>query len=315
MFCHNCGAPWPDGTKFCGKCGTVLTGDTPQQMPDEDATVAVNRVPVPSDPVVPVPEPAVEPADEIDKTVKVSNPVPARPQPAPVQYQQQYYQAAPKPPKNPNRLAKPLSVMIVITMLISLALLGWSGYTMLETNVTDMGVITWSLDTLGIVDLEDEIDKLDRISRKMDKALKDEDSQMKEGSRKYVKELSRNIENLQTENSISDLIDFAKYLSDSAEDLKEHVDIKTEAFAPLIQAESLLYIVIVALYFLPALFALLGGLLKNTGLTVTALILTLLVQLLFSTHSLLLFSLGVYALQILMCVILRKSKKRAKLAA
>jgi len=99
MFCHNCGAAWPDGTRFCGKCGTNLAGVPTPQVVDEDATVAVHRAPVSQENTVyapPAPEPIPAPIPEpipapIPEPIPEPEPVPAPPIYQERQYQEQYY--------------------------------------------------------------------------------------------------------------------------------------------------------------------------------------------------------------------------------
>lgn len=94
MFCHNCGANWPDGTRFCSNCGAAMGNNAPVYTPpvDEDATVAVRRVghtPAPAAPAAP----SISLPDDFDedRTVRVRR--------APADLLRQAQAAAPCPPK------------------------------------------------------------------------------------------------------------------------------------------------------------------------------------------------------------------------
>ena len=58
QFCQNCGAPFDAGMRFCGHCGTSVTGE----HPDIDPPAAEDRPP-PVEPVAeePPPQPAARP--------------------------------------------------------------------------------------------------------------------------------------------------------------------------------------------------------------------------------------------------------------
>lgn len=81
MFCTNCGAQVPDGSKFCTSCGSPIA-----------AAPAPAPAPVPSAPEPPAPEPVVTPAP-------APEPIPAPPMPEQA--------AAPEPAPAPEPVATP----------------------------------------------------------------------------------------------------------------------------------------------------------------------------------------------------------------
>lgn len=87
MFCTNCGAQVPDGSKFCTHCGSPIAA-APAPAP---APVPPAPVPEPVVPSAPAPEPVVTPAPE--PPVSAPEPIPAPPTPEQV--------AAPEPVATP----------------------------------------------------------------------------------------------------------------------------------------------------------------------------------------------------------------------
>ena len=64
MFCKFCGAPVPDGAKFCPKCGQALTPAAEAPKPVTPKT----EPPKPqAKPVTPEPEPEIEIEEEVKK--------------------------------------------------------------------------------------------------------------------------------------------------------------------------------------------------------------------------------------------------------
>ena len=305
MFCHNCGADWPEGTRFCGKCGTVLKQSEPIPAPIPESIPEPIPEPVPE----PVPAPAPAPAPEpIPKTVPTPTCIYSVEPPKPE-----------KPKKDPKRFIKPLSVLIAITMALSLVLIAASGLKMLTTNITDMGVITWTLDTFGILDLEDEMDKLQQARLEMEEGLREHADALSAADQKANRKMIERLEEYEKENTIPDTINFFDYLvkqsgkleeTQGAEEFVESqgFEIELGMLEQYGTLKTVLIAVLISLYALPALFALLAGLLKNGGLTVTAFIFTAIAQVIFSAFGLLALGLVIYALQFVMCKLLKKIK-------
>jgi len=292
MFCSQCGVNWPEGTAFCGKCGKDLRQPAPEPIPTPEPIPEPAPEPIPAPAPEPIPAPAPEPA-----------PVPA-PEPAPA--------PAVKARKSPARFMKPLRIAITVTMLASLLLVLISGALMLSTNVTDMKLITWGMDTFVDLDLAEELENLGDTQRTLQKKYNSENEAMTKAQRSELKDMISQVEDIQEDHTVLKLIRFLDYLVSeaSAEDQEDSpYTINTKDLQNFGQTKTILFVAIGLLYFLPLLFTLLGGLLKNTGLTVTALIFTLIVQLLFSTTmGLLIASLVIYLLQIIFCKLLKKLK-------
>ena len=100
MFCTNCGAQVPDGSKFCTSCGSPIA-----------AAPAPAPAPVPSAPEPPAPEPVATPAPEpapmpepVATPAPAPEPIPAPPTPEPV--------AAPEPVVTPVPAPEPVAAPI-----------------------------------------------------------------------------------------------------------------------------------------------------------------------------------------------------------
>ena len=91
MFCTNCGAQVPDGSKFCTSCGSPIA-----------AAPAPAPAPVPP---APVSEPVVTPAPE---PAPASEPIPAPPTPEQVAAPEPVVTPAPEPAPAPESVATPV---------------------------------------------------------------------------------------------------------------------------------------------------------------------------------------------------------------
>lgn len=271
MFCFHCGASLPEGTKLCEQCGTDLS-DTKASAP-----------------IVPEEAPAIPPVKE-DIPVK-------------------------KASEGPAGFGKPLRIAITVTMILSLLLILASGLIMLGTNVTEMGIVTWSMDTFLELDLQEELDGLSEARRSLKTKYNNEFSTLSKTQHSDLKEMIAQIETVQEDNSVLKLIRFLDYLvgqSEKSDDADEQLySIDTGNLQDFRQTKIILFVVMGLAYLLPLLFALLAGLLKKTGLTVTALILTCLVQVITGAMILFVISLAVYLLQILFCGLLKTVKAAA----
>ena len=280
MFCFHCGTNCPDGTAFCEKCGTDL------RCTLSPATAAVpESAPAPesSSPIVPKEAPVI-PSD--------SGEIPAK-----------------KARKSPVRFKKPLQISITVTMILSILLVLVSGVIMLSTNVTEMGIVNWGMDTFLDLDLQEELDDLNETRRELKTKYNNEFATLTKAQRNDLKKMINEIEDVQKDSTLLKLIRFLDYLvAEAGEPAEESplFSVSNEYLQNFSQTKTILFVVIGLLYLLPVLFALLGGLLKNTGLTVTALILTVLVQALSGTVIPLVVSLVVYLVQILFCKLLKK---------
>lgn len=275
MFCFHCGASLPDGTKLCEACGTDLSC----------TLSAANAAPAqePADPIVPKESPVIPPAK--------------------------------KAAKEPTRFVKSLQIAITVTMILSMLLILASGAIMLSTNVTEMGIVTWSMDTFLDLDLQEELDDLSETRRDLKTKYNNEFSTLTKAQRSDLKKMISEIEDVQKDNTVLKLVRFLDYLvteaGEAAEADTQLFSIDTEGLQNFQQTKILLFVLIGLMYLLPLLFALLGGLLKNTGLTITAMILTLLVQMITGVMIPFVISLVVYLLQILFCKLLKKVKATA----
>lgn len=294
MFCHNCGANWPDTTKFCGKCGTVLAAYPPPA--DEDGTVAVEP-PIAEAPVL-APPVAAEPETESPVVEPIPTPEPVAPK------EPRYIPT----PKHPSRAIKPLSLAITLLMVFSMLLVLISGVKMLGTNVSEMGAITWGMDLFYNFDLEEELEDLEDTRRDISKELTLQEADMTKDQIESAETMEKQLKNIQDDNSITKLFLFGQYLIDEADDGVFHID-DIDGLKQFVSLKTVIYIVLAALYLLPLLFNLIGGLAKSGAMNIVAMLLTLMVQLLFATPFLLiLITMVLYLAQIILCYILKHLK-------
>ena len=106
MNCPNCGAPNPDGGKFCIKCGTPLTAAAPA-APVETPVV---------EPATPVEAPVVEPAAPVETPA-----APAYAQPVQPTYEQPVSGAVVTEPQLPT-VSKVLGIVGMVCGIMSIAM-------------------------------------------------------------------------------------------------------------------------------------------------------------------------------------------------
>lgn len=102
MFCTNCGAQVPDGSKFCTHCGSPIAA-APAPAP---APVPPAPAPEPVVPSAPAPEPVVTPAPE--PPVSAPEPIPAPPTPEQAAAPEPVVTPAPEPTPVPEPAEAPV---------------------------------------------------------------------------------------------------------------------------------------------------------------------------------------------------------------
>lgn len=293
MNCPNCGGPIPEGATFCGYCGTTVQ---PQQPPYQQ------------------PQYRQQPPQ----------------QPYPPQYQQPYQPAYQQPPYQQPQYQPPVprvtltrkeflaratgpvktkSTLVLVTMLIAIALLLVSLILPIAGPITGIPVLSTAVALAGedmnelMELLRDEVDMLEEDLETSGEYMEDDELEAAEKLIDDLKVLSKS----------PSLLNTLKLTSTLRDDCLEYFDESdAEVFEKLPMVVGIVIASLAAMFALPLLFTLLGGLKKSAGWTVAAMILSLGPQMLLSSVFIGLGTLAVFIVQIVLCSQVKKAYEIGK---
>lgn len=300
MFCPTCGTQWPDDTRFCGTCGANMQSAEPVYAP-----------PAPEAPVF---APPTQQSDSPEDATMVVNPAPyfeEQPAPAydqaPVYEQQPVYTQAPvyeqqpvytpsyepapayQPPAAPK--AKPqgnkaaIATLVLVAMLASLAVIVLSAILTLTTPINELPLVTFVMD-MADEDLDEDLRELDELYDQAKDSYNEQKDSMSADERELAREALELIEEVSDSLSIlnfSKLVDFIQGdYTEFAEDNGLDLEMDEDEIDEIVQIRTVVMAALLGIHALPLLFALLGGLCKSKGLTVVAIIFSILPILAFS---------------------------------
>ena len=339
MFCPSCKNQIPDGSCVCPACGLqlqqgnteVLQTPTYQQEPYQQAPY--QQVPNQQAPYQQAP---------YQQTPYQQTPYQQAPyQQAPYQqapYQQAPYQQAPyqqnpyeQPAVQPvqkteaaktTAFDKLAGKLVYATFLLSLLLLAAS---VLITLTTDLMRIPMIKTVLQIAEAEGDIAEarmeLNNILSEGRDEMTDYSDEMTDVEEKAIDDILSSAEKLSRNFSVMNIRSFFKTLESSAEILDENSlnfalgANSTDFFTGIREiniAINVIIVIVVCAFLLPLLFTILGGLLKNRGLTITALVFTVISQLALCGIIWVILSLAIYIFQVILCT---KAKRYKTLTA
>lgn len=210
--------------------------------------------------------------------------------------------------------------LIPITFLLTVALVVISILLPLSVSIINIPVVNTALSISGgdVDELEDELDQLNDAYD--DKLLLDELEEVEDDlSKKTVKSTKKIIKSLKKVTKTPSLLNFKKLVSvvdKCADDLEDEYDVigvsnLTEDLDEVKSIMNILIGVVIGMFVLPAIFTLLGGLLKSKGLTITALVFMVLTQISLCGFLWVLLSLVIYIFQAVLCHKAKKAKANA----
>jgi len=322
MFCPNCGTNLPYGTEVCTTCGFRQKGNqqpAPQPAPE----------PIPQPAPQPVPQPVPQPAPQ-------PIPQPVYQRPAPITKKEYLKNHAPAS-------VKTSSLLVVITLLLTLALVVTSAVLPLTTNIFEIPVVSVVLDFVfdevddpEIKDADDLLDEFEESYDGLKAAYKVEKYAMSRSEKKAAEEgldaFEAAIDNFSVLN-VKNLLDVLGEQSDeyrwmmpgnSGEDVVEYWDEEAQVYKyvdmgteeEIEQAGLAMTLVIAALvgsFFLPLLLTLIAGLKKSTGCTIAAVIFTVLNQVVLCGFVWVVLSLVIFILQAVFCSKINKAYQNYRL--
>lgn len=265
MFCPNCGAQLPDGSAFCGSCGQTLNSNA--QQPTAPAGYMPPQYP------------------------SYSN-APAMPK------SRKEYLAT-----EASESARSKSKLILLTTIISVILIVAGVVAALNMPFFEIPVMAMAMEEANvdadISEIEDELDELeDKYKSSEDEFTDDE----QEAVEKFIDSLNELVDNFSIMN-INKFIDVTEEFVDELEDSigTDEIESITEGMDEVSDIMSVMMGVIMGFFVLPLLFAVLGGTLKNTALTVVGIVFTAIAQLIFCGLLWVVLSLAVGIVQAVLC--------------
>lgn len=292
MICPNCGAAIDNDAKFCNCCGNAIPQQPQYQQPQQ---------------------PQYQPP-QYQQYQQYQ-----QPQYAPPQYQQPQY--APQRPVNSiskkdflrsqtSGKVKTQSIIVLVTTIVSILLIIGSALLPLVRPIFRLPSITaiFSLADMDLREITDELQAdIDELNDDLDYSrdyMSDEEIELAELILDTFEDLSGRL-------NVMDLSRLANAMRTDYADLLEEIMAPEdmEAIDILVQVPTIIILVIVSTFLLPLLFAILGGVKKSMGLTITALVFSFLPQLIFNGIGVLVLTLAVFITQAVLCSQLNKAYK------
>ena len=272
MFCPNCNAELPEGTAFCGCCGHQMTESQSQTYT------------APAAPAYP---------NYSAYTSYTSN-----------NMTKKEFLAS-----DAGLHARGQAKLAVLVCLIAVAVIIAGIFATLTMPIYEIPIMSMALSAAD-VDIDKDVEALEE-------QLEDNLDEMEEEYEMVEDDLSKSecevaedwmdsAEDLIDAFSVLNLTNFVKHTSEFMDEFEDQfatagMEDMAEGMEYLSQAMGAVIIVLVGFFFLPALFAILGGTLKNTALTVVGIVFTAIAQVIFCGMLWVVLSLVVGVVQAVLC--------------
>ena len=300
MICPHCGAAVGNDAKFCNCCGGTMPAQQPQYQN-------------PQQPQYQNPQQPQYQQYQAPQYQKYQAPQYQQYQ-AP-QYQQQY--RAPAKPmtkkeflKNPPQKAKLKSTLTLVTLILSILLIVVSAVLPLVRPIFRFRAIPVVL-ALADMDLREITDELEAGIEELEIDLDESRDYMTDEEIEVVELILDTFDDLTGSLNIMGLSRLANALrTDYASLLEESMTPEDMAIVDMVvQIPMIISLVIVSSFLLPLILALLAGLKKSMGLSITALIFTLIPQVIFNGTIFVTLTLAIFITQAVLCSQLDKAYK------
>ena len=272
MYCPNCNAEIPEGSTFCGCCGQQLTQPEPQAQPYA----------APAAPAYPGYSAYTSYTRPMGNKTKKE------------------YLAT-----DASESAKSKAKLAVLVCLIAVGVIIAGIVATLSMSIFDIPVMSIAMEAADadpdelLEDLENELETME------------EEYEMIEDD--FSKSECEDIENwMDAANNMADsfsILNLQKFVKDTAVIVDEYgdefdtsdLDEISEGMEAVNQAMGAIIVFVLGFFFLPILFAVLGGTLKNTALTIVGMVFTAISQLIFCGVLWVVLSLVVGVVQAVLC--------------
>lgn len=300
MICPHCGAAVGNDVKFCNCCGGTMPAQQPQYQNPQQPQYQNPQQPQYQNPQQPQYQQYQAPQYQQYQ--------------AP-QYQQQY--RAPAKPmtrkeflKNPPQKAKLKSTLTLVTLILSILLIVVSAVLPLVRPIFRFRAIPVVL-ALADMDMREVTDELEELFEELEVDLEESRDYMTDEEIEVAELILDTFDDLTGSLNIMDLSRLAHALrTDYASLLEESMTPEDMAIVDMVvQIPTIISLVIVSSFLLPLILALLAGLKKSMGLSITALIFTLIPQVIFNGTLFVTLTLAIFITQAVLCSQLDKAYK------
>ena len=300
MICPHCGAAVGNDAKFCNCCGGTMPAQQPQYQNPQQPQYQNPQQPQYQNPQQPQYQQYQAPQYQQYQ--------------AP-QYQQQY--RAPAKPmtrkeflKNPPQKAKLKSTLTLVTLILSILLIVVSAVLPLVRPIFRFRAIPVVL-ALADMDMREVTDELEELFEELEVDLEESRDYMTDEEIEVAELILDTFDDLTDSLNIMGLSKLANALrTDYASLLEESMTPEDMAIVDMVvQIPMIISLVIVSSFLLPLILALLAGLKKSMGLSITALIFTLIPQVIFNGTLFVTLTLAIFITQAVLCGQLDKAYK------
>lgn len=300
MICPHCGAAVGNDVKFCNCCGGTMPAQQPQYQNPQQPQYQNPQQPQYQNPQQPQYQQYQAPQYQQYQ--------------AP-QYQQQY--RAPAKPmtrkeflKNPPQKAKLKSTLTLVTLILSILLIVVSAVLPLVRPIFRFRAIPVVL-ALADMDMREVTDELEELFEELEVDLEESRDYMTDEEIEVAELILDTFDDLTDSLNIMGLSKLANALrTDYASLLEESMTPEDMAIVDMVvQIPMIISLVIVSSFLLPLILALLAGLKKSMGLSITALIFTLIPQVIFNGTLFVTLTLAIFITQAVLCGQLDKAYK------
>lgn len=305
MICPHCGAAVGNDAKFCNCCGGTMPAQQPQYQNPQQPQYQQYQAP----------QYQASQYQQYQAPQYQQYQAPQHQQYQTPQYQQQY--RAPAKPmtkkeflKNPPQKAKLKSTLTLVTLILSILLIVVSAVLPLVRPIFRFRAIPVVL-ALADMDMREVTDELEGLFEELEVDLEESRDYMTDEEIEVVELILDTFDDLTDSLNIMGLSRLANALrTDYASLLEESITPEDMAIVDMVvQIPMIISLVIVSSFLLPLILALLAGLKKSMGLSITALIFTLIPQVIFNGTLFVTLTLAIFITQAVLCSQLDKAYK------
>lgn len=305
MICPHCGAAVGNDAKFCNCCGGTMPAQQPQYQNPQQPQYQQYQAP----------QYQASQYQQYQAPQYQQYQAPQHQQYQTPQYQQQY--RAPAKPmtkkeflKNPPQKAKLKSTLTLVTLILSILLIVVSAVLPLVRPIFRFRAIPVVL-ALADMDMREVTDELEGLFEELEVDLEESRDYMTDEEIEVVELILDTFDDLTDSLNIMGLSRLANALrTDYASLLEESMTPEDMAIVDMVvQIPMIISLVIVSSFLLPLILALLAGLKKSMGLSITALIFTLIPQVIFNGTIFVTLTLAIFITQAVLCGQLDKAYK------
>ena len=270
MFCPNCNAELPEGSAFCGCCGAKLT------QPETQTYTAPTA---PAYPGYSAYTSYARPMNNMTKKEFLAS--------------------------DAGLHARGQAKLAVLVCLIAAALIIASVVATLAMPIFDIPVMSVALDAADA----DPDELLDELENELDNMEEEFEAMEDEFSKSECEDIERWMDSAYDVIDAFSFLNLRKFVSETSFLVDEYgdefntsdLDEVSDDMDEVNQAMGALLVFVVGFFFLPVLFAVLGGTLKNTALTIVGMVFTAIAQIIFCGIIWVVLSLVVGVVQAVLC--------------